>query len=788
MRDSVYVYDLVPKQSQQDTVVCYGDTVNISSSILALSGSEEYTYLWQNSNGNTISNTSRLHYSRFYEGGTTEVISLKITDSQACYLTDTFKINVDSFALEASLGSDLSLCTGDKIGLVSGNAQAELFLWSTGSSDSIIEIFTAGEYSLIVRDKLDCVAKDTILIAIHGITPMVSFAADTVCFKDSSLFVDASQSQDASNLINWKWDFNDGSLPLNLSTSKPFNHLLPDSGTYNVKLTVSTDLNCTNYTYKNIYVRPLPLPDFYPLTACENHEINFQNLSVPIGGEISTYYWDFGNGDVAITHHSFSGYTYIYKQAGTYNTTLKAENIYGCYDSIIKMVNINPSPKADFSNSLSCEGDNISFADNSTTKSYLPINAWKWRFTDVDSSSIINPVFHYNTAGFYPVNLKVTSINSCWDTITKKVQLHAIPEANFSNDTACINSPVNFTESSTIEDGNIDHYYWLQDGIAFSAHQNPSFIFNDTLEHNVVLKIRTTALCEDSVLEIVKVHPLPKAAFTTDKVYGLPPLTVGFINETTTANNQQSTQMNYQWYFGDGTNSYDENPLHTYIDSAIFYPKLYAFNKFGCLDSAIGVIYAVYAAVDVSVNNIRAEIKDGYISYACRITNLGKQKLTNLTLSAKYNAGLGISEQWQGELNSGESMPYTFSSKMQIPSSNKVQYFCIEAQVSQLTDQEDENQENNSTCHDLSTNDWVSTPYPNPATKEIKLDIILSYSQNIKIEIINITGSTINELTIPGHKGLNIIPIPITTLSPSQYQIRIITKQPTEIRRFIVVE
>ncbi len=784
MRDSVYVYDFVGATTLRDTLICINDSISIVGINSSIINSVGYSYVWQNSIGDTLSTDSAIFI------GLSGKYYLQISDTNGCYITDNMQLFVDSFPIQASLGSDQSLCTGNKIGLTAGQAEADSFLWSNASGDSLIEIYTAGTYSLIVRDTLNCVAKDTILIDIHGVTPMVSFMADTVCFKDSSLFVDASQSLDASNLISWTWDFADNSSPLNLSTSNPFNHLLPDSGSYKVKLTVSTDSNCTNYTYKDIYIRPLPQPNFYPLTACENHELNFENLSAPIGGEILTYYWGFGTIDTAISHPSFNngGLTYTYTQEGDFNATLKADNIYGCSDSIIKTINIKPSPEADFNNSVSCEGVDISFADNSTTLSYLPINAWNWIFdtTLASTSTLSSPTHHFDTAGFYPVNLKVTSINGCWDTLTKMVQLHAIPEANFSNDTACINSAVNFTDISLIEDGNINYHYWLQDGIAFSADQNSSFVFGDTLEHDIVLKVRTVALCEDSISRIVKVHPLPIAAFTTDRVYGLAPITVGFINESSSSSTTiSSSTLTYQWFFGDGGNSYDENPLHTYNDSAVFYPKLYAFNKFGCLDSTSGVIYAVYSAVDVSVSQIKAEIKDGYISYSCRITNLGKQKLTQLELSAKYNSGLAISEQWQGELHTGEFMDYMFSSRSQIPSGDQIQYFCIEAEVTQTTDQEDENPDNNSVCDDISTNFWVSTLYPNPATNEINIDIILPYSQTMEIELIDLSGKVLRSSSLNGQKGLNNIKLPVNTLPSAQYRIQIITNDAREVRGFV---
>lgn len=783
MRDSVFVYDLVGKPNLKDTTICLNTSsyIELPESLHPLapsisSSQARYTYIWRNSLGNIVSTDSVLQTTL------QDTYSLKITDSLGCFIADTVNVWADSFQVQASLGIDKSLCTGDKIGLVSGQAQADSFLWSTGSGDSLIIINTAGNYSLIVSDTLGCTAKDTIVVDIHGVTPYVSFFADTVCFRDSTIFIDSSQSLDASNLIAWNWQFGDDSLALELSSS-PILHLYPDSGTYTVRLTVSTDSSCTNYTYKNIYVRPLPEPNFYPLTACQNHELQFQNLTTN-RDTIVSWHWDFGD----TTYSNLMAPIKAFHHYSIYPVLLRATNIHGCTDSINRNVNILPSPSADFNNSTTCEGESISFSDNSTTLPYNPIQSWQWIFDSTSTPALSavegssSPSHLFDSAGYYPVYLKTTAINHCWDTITKTVQLHANPEANFSSDTACYGRTVNFSNISYIQDDSINYYYWLSDGIAFSADKNATNVFNDTLEHQVVLKVRTTALCEDSIMRIIKSHPLPNAAFSTDREYGLPPLTINFTNLSTSTS---TSTLTYKWNFGDGSQSGVEAPTHIYQDSTIYLPILTATNTFGCWDTVSHPIYAIYAAIDIAITDVVAEVNNGFISYSCEITNYGKQKIKELELFAKYNSGIEITETWTGELLTGQTIQYDFKSKAQVNSNQQIRYYCVRAELPLTATQEDENLSNNTLCKDLSNEFWLSPIYPNPVSDKIQFDLVLPYSENIKIQISDINGIIIQNYEFKAVKGLNQKSINISTLQSGQYFLLLESKEGSEVRKFI---
>jgi gliding motility-associated-like protein len=81
--------------------------------------------------------------------------------------------------------------------------------------------------------------------------------------------------------------------------------------------------------------------------------------------------------------------------------------------------------------------------------------------------------------------------------------------------------------------------------------------------------------------DIACVYESPIASFSTDQdvLNEIDPL-VSFYNNSVNASS-------FEWEFGDGTNSFAENPIHTYPDDAASYlVTLVAYNEISCTDSA----------------------------------------------------------------------------------------------------------------------------------------------------------------------------------------------------------
>ena len=767
MRDSVYVYNLVPEAGLADTTICLS-----TNSDIKLPFNSDYTFDWKDANGLTVDTDSALQVSAAGR------YVVKVTDSLGCFARDTVQVYVDSFAVEADLGIDKQVCTGEKLSLATGNAKAIGWLWNTGATDSIITIDTAGAYVLKVTDFNNCSVRDTIIVGIKGISPTVGFKVDSTCLNSNSIFIDTSFTIDASNIIQWDWEWGDGTSNQQLATGNQ-QHIFPDSGLYNVKLTATTDSGCVNYTYQPAWVHPLPEVAIGPLTGCENHEIEFQSQSTSPFGQLVDWSYDFGDGSNPLSISSSQALTHIYTQPGNYNLKHISTTEFGCKDSLIATVAIKPSPDADFVYTTSCEGELIYFSEQNHLTGIHTVLDRKWMFVGGDSSEIPSPSYNFGTEGYYNVSYFVKSTNGCWDTISKEVILHPNPiaEVSFGNVCEQTHATLNgaYLQNTTVP-YNVQNYLWSIDGNNVSLTPHCNVYFNDTVNHEIVFKVVTSAGCEDTVTKNLKVHPNPIADFETDKEYGLPPLQVQFIN-----NSQGATT--YDWQFSDGQNSSLPEPFITFTDSAVHTASLIASTNFGCKDSVGKPIYAIYAAIDIAVANLQVDYQNGYLTYRCQVQNLGKRPVHELWLETGYNNQFSIREKWTGTLEQGATMNYAFSAQSPIENIEELKYFCIQAQV--IGDQNDERLENNSYCQEYLEDIWLGSAYPNPVDDILTIDYILPLKSLVKVRLFDVNGQEKNTFEFKGDRGLNKLQIPTSHLSQGVYYLEIELNNSIEVREFV---
>ncbi|AKB37166.1 cell surface protein [Methanosarcina siciliae C2J] len=139
------------------------------------------------------------------------------------------------------------------------------------------------------------------------------------------------------------------------------------------------------------------------------------------------------------------------------------------------------------------------------------------------------------------------------------------PVADFAADITGGNAPltVNFTDASN---GTVSSWAWdfENDGVVDSTEQNPSHTYASAGNYTVNLTV-ANANGADSELKTdyitvssIPVEPEPVAAFTADVTDGTAPLTVNFTDQST------GTPTSWLWDFGDGANSTEQNPSHTY--------------------------------------------------------------------------------------------------------------------------------------------------------------------------------------------------------------------------------
>jgi PKD repeat protein len=192
--------------------------------------------------------------------------------------TKTFIISVLSTP-QFDLGPDLNVKCDTTVKLapkITGGDGNYKYAWNTGSTASSITVET-GTYSLTVTDGKGCSTTDKIIIS-SGI--FTQFSVAPLCFDQVTNFTDNSYSL-VGNIVKWNWDFGDKST----STDKNPTHKYAAAGQYNIKLTVTTDKNCSSTASQLVTVCKAPTPDFINLDSCTSPEpyflspVTFQDLT-----------------------------------------------------------------------------------------------------------------------------------------------------------------------------------------------------------------------------------------------------------------------------------------------------------------------------------------------------------------------------------------------------------------------------------------------------------------------------------------------------------------------------
>ncbi|MEO8822022.1 MAG: PKD domain-containing protein, partial [Ginsengibacter sp.] len=237
-------------------------------------------------------------------------------------------------------------------------------------------------------------------------TPTAGCAPLVVQFTDSS----------AGNPTQWKWNLGNGTSSVLQNPSVAYF----DPGTYTVSLIIKNSFGTDSITkvqFITVYSAPEINFNASNVTGCFPLSTQFVDSSVAGSGTISSWQWDFGDGNfsnIQLPQH-------VYTSEGNFNLSLKATNNYGCVTSktIKDFISIKTGVKADFTNltSKTCNAPaTINFVNKSTGVGSLN---YTWNFGDSTSSNSKNPAHTFTTSGSYSVSLIVNNETGCSDTLLK---------------------------------------------------------------------------------------------------------------------------------------------------------------------------------------------------------------------------------------------------------------------------------------------------------------------------------------------------------------------------------
>ncbi len=302
----------------------------------------------------------------------------------------------------------------------------------------------------------------------QSITGSLTADRNYICTPGNILFTATT----SGNIGSYDWSFGDGS-PNVTTTSPTFNHSYTTFGNYTASVKATDVSGCTIIGTTIITVQKPPVSGTVtPIKGCIPIKVVFSaNATVPNGGSVANYSYDYGDGSPAS-----SAASHTYTTVGSFIPSVTVTTNEGC-------TNTYSYPKVAFgtpptnhiaypSKTVYCGSDPAVFF--STAKN---ANSWVWDYGDGTIQTVIDSVTSHKYATLGPKTITVTPFFNGCAGLPKSFSITIIGViAGFNYANTCSNkNTFSFTNSSQ---GNLSTILWnFGDGSPTTSVRNPMHTF-----------------------------------------------------------------------------------------------------------------------------------------------------------------------------------------------------------------------------------------------------------------------------------------------------------------------
>ncbi len=265
----------------------------------------------------------------------------------------------------------------------------------------------------------------------------------------------------------------------------------------------------------------------------------------------------------------------------------------------MQTLSIGQGPEADFDYAYAPGDLSAVFANTSTGADSI-----RW-FAAGQTSTDPDPVFDFPEDGVYPVLL--VAYNACGsDTTEQTITIVTLPQAGFGFDAGagCAPAEVQFTSASSAN--TISHQWTFEGGEPeSSALPNPIVTYAQPGAYSVTL-IAGNAAGFDTLVQTLSIGQGPVADFD----FAVNGANVAFQSTSSGA-------VAYNWDFGDGSGSDEQNPSHTYGTDGQYTVTLTASNACGSATAT----YTVTISSALPAVNFNAGQREGCAPFEVQFIN-----------------------------------------------------------------------------------------------------------------------------------------------------------------------
>lgn len=403
-----------------------------------------------------------------------------------------------------------------------------------------------------------------------------SIAADFDLFVDPKTKTVLMSDNSKGSITSWFWRFGDGS-----TSNKPNpSHVYAKAGYYLISLAVrDTVKGCTDYKADFIQVGTVQCKANFEYTVdMTDNKLSLFDKSL---GDLTKYYWQFGDGVSAIDKDP----VHTYGNAGLYNVSLIAANAdASCRDMIAQPIQVG---------TINCSAAFEYYVDSMKNVGYFKNKSlgtatkFFWTFGDGSISAEADPIHKFVAPGYYKVKLSTYNpVNGCMDAYEEVVLIGSEGidcQADFFYQVDDVSKTVKFFDKSAGK--NLTYKWNFGDGGTSSSNE-PSHVYTKGGYFNVCLTVYAANGVQSTVCKPAKI--------TGDDLYNCKADFIFTLDTTTRQVNFTNKSLGgvtkYLWMFGDGTSSESENPSHTFTKGN-YNVKLAVKNETsGCISATMKLI------------------------------------------------------------------------------------------------------------------------------------------------------------------------------------------------------
>lgn len=430
------------------------------------------------------------------------------TDTSATEAVTVYPIPKAAFTASA-----YQVCIGDSVRFTNSSDSADAYFWRFGDGTTttlvnpVHQFSRPGLYTVTLRGLRNnaqgsvCPDSTTQQISVVGSLPGRFRASDTVgiCVPFTVTYTNLDVPAAAAN-----WNFGDGAT----ASGDVASHTFTAAGDYTVRLVSRSPAGCVYTSERTVRIQgPTGTFSYGSGYVCNDNEVRFQVAA----NNTDTIEWDFGDGNKLKTTTNVVRHSYA--NGGAYLPSARLLNRAGCQLLLPGTDSIRVDKlRAGFTTTRQpfCGGTTLSFRE--TAQVFYGQASATWNFGDGNTGEGLAPTHTYAATGSYPVQLVVTGLSGCRDTLTTTfaVKVNDVPSAAINAlDSACTGLSNSFRATTQAVDS-ISFVSWrLNNGASATG---PLFRYNFAEEGIYTLRLvaGTVNGCYDTVVRTIAVGTTPE--------------------------------------------------------------------------------------------------------------------------------------------------------------------------------------------------------------------------------------------------------------------------------------